>query len=374
MIYTDWANNEYRTKNKAFGGVSYYRIAKPAQYLKEWYDIDIVGPDMKDKFGSTVEEMWTKVFLTYDLVWTKQIDNAQAAAALLFFADYFKKPVVLDIDDNYFEVKPDQPGYQYYYPGSQKRAIFSSTISLVDALAVSTMPLGEYYKNHIKKVHNIDKEIFVLPNCNDIKDFPKPKKRKQTEKITIGYMGSITHNADLKLVMPIIDKLLTEFPNLFFEVLGSVNSQSAGEVFEDLNEKNLDRIILKAGTPSWDGYPELIAKQEWDIGIAPLVDDDFTRGKSHIKWMEYAMYKIPCVASKVYPYFQPIDGVDVINGSNGLVADNLQDWYLKLKNLIVNPALRQEMGDTAYEYVKNNWQYSQHAHKWKEAIDKILKK
>ena len=41
MIFTEWATNEYRKEHNAFGGVGYYRIVKPAQYLEKYFDVDV---------------------------------------------------------------------------------------------------------------------------------------------------------------------------------------------------------------------------------------------------------------------------------------------------------------------------------------------
>jgi hypothetical protein len=100
FIWTEWSSNEYRKKNNAYGGIGYYRIIKPAQYLKQWYDIDIKGRDIAD-LGETGEDVWKHVFETYDLVFTKHTDNAQAANAMLALADNYKKPIIVDMDDNY---------------------------------------------------------------------------------------------------------------------------------------------------------------------------------------------------------------------------------------------------------------------------------
>lgn len=357
MLNTDWATNEERRKNNLYGGVGYYRIYKPAEQLrKAGHDVKVYGADFQT-LGKTDEEVWTKAFEN-DLIITKPIDEPRAASALMACRDYFGKKVLVDLDDNYFEVKPDQPGYKYYHPGSQKRSMFASFLSLADGLICSTEPLKEYYKKFLKDTYGIDMPIFTLPNFNDINDFKFRKARKK-KNIVIGYAGSVTHNKDLALVLPIIRKLMKKYPTLEFEVLGAVAKNQALDIFKNFEDELLDRVFMKGGTQTWKGYPELLAKQSWDIAIAPLVDDDFNRGKSHIKWMEYAMYKIPCVASKVYPYYKDIDGIKTIqNGKTGFLARSRKDWEIMLTNLIENKYLREEIGNNAYKYVKENWQHN----------------
>lgn len=95
----------------------------------------------------------------------------------------------------------------------------------------------------------------------------------------------------------------------------------------------------------------------WDIGIAPLTNSKFNQSKSHIKWMEYSMYEIPTVASKVYPYSKDILGIKTIeDGVTGILCEN-GEWEKKLSMLIEDEELRRKIGKQAKEYVAKNWQY-----------------
>lgn len=361
---TDWSSNEYRTKNNLYGGVGYYRIVKPYQELAKKYKdvvVDIYNKELSDLArGKSPELFWEEFVTKYDIIITKAIDNGKAAAALKFFCDRLGKKLVIDLDDNYFEVMPDQPAYKYYYPGSEKRCLFSAYLSVADAVITSTEPLTKYYKNYIKKVFNQDTPVYTFSNYNDIKDW-NFKSSKNKNKIVIGWAGSTTHDNDLELVMPTINRLMNEYPNLYLELMGGITPETAPKVLQYFIEgENHKRVNIKGGTQAWDGYPELMSKQKWDIGIAPLLNTEFNRGKSHIKWLEYAMYKIPCVASKTYPY------AENIKDGTGLLAIDGLDFYKKLKELINNEELRKQIGNNAYNYVKDNLQ-------WEDNIDELYK-
>lgn len=373
FIYTDWAASEARKAAKGYGGVTYYRILKPAWELEKLgFDVTIVGQDLTDKFGQTPEQIWPTVFSEFDAVIVKQMDNPQAASPFFYFAEKYGKPVIIDLDDNYFAVKPDQPAWEHYRPGSQKRAILAATLSLASGLFVSTQPLKEAYEKFLKEVYGMDKPIFVLPNCNDIQDWPKPVK-KEKERIVIGYAGSITHSADLKMVLPSLLSIMRKNPRVHVEILGAVYQKDLDLMLQGLPGKIAGRFHAKSGTHSWAGYPELLCSQNWDIGICPLVDDEFTRGKSHIKFMEYTMAGFPVVASPVYPYIEPIQGVYPIeDGKTGLFARGVDEWEMVLSRLIAEPDAGHDLARAAYEAVKNNWQYADHAHKWAAAIHDVI--
>jgi glycosyltransferase involved in cell wall biosynthesis len=361
-IYTEWATNEWRKANNAYGGVGYYRVVKPAQYYSKYYQVDVAG-DLS-MFGKTDAERWKNIFNQYDIVYPRHCDNHHATSAMLAFGSYYGKKVIMDLDDNYLAIKKDNPAYEVYKPGSEKMISTSVGIELCDAITVSTEPLKKAYRH-------LNKNIFVLPNCNDYRDWIGRNKKWDDGKIRIGYSGSITHDSDMAIVLPIIKELLGKYPNLQFEVLGAVKDKASFlKNFEGVE----DRIKILYGTQGWEGYPQIIKATGWNIGLAPLVDDKFTICKSHIKWMEYAMCDIPCVASKTYPYYKKIQGTNtIIDGQTGLIANNQKEWRDKLTSLIESESLRKKIYINAQNYIKNNWQWESQADKWRDAFEAILK-
>lgn len=375
MVGTDWSTNNYRRINNAPGGISQYRLINPMRALEKYYDITYWGSDFsKGAKGKTDEEFYAEFFSKYDLIISKITDNPGAASSFAFCAQHFGVPLIVDIDDNIWEVKEDQPGHVAYHKGSQKLAIASTFVSFADTVFCSTEPLAQYVRTRMREVQKIEKDTVVLPNCIDPRDFMFTPVSRNPTKIVIGWQGSTTHHEDLKVAMPAIGKLLKEYPNLYLELLGGVENEKIPDLFSELDESVLNRVSTIGGVPAYDTFPYHLSQQKWDIGIAPLTDDLFNHAKSHIKWMEYAMFSIPCVASYVYPYYKPIQGTDtIVDNKTGFTATP-NEWYEKLKTLIDSPELRRTIGNQAKEYVTENWTQDKHAYKWKEAIDRILLK
>jgi len=373
LISTDWSQNTYRTINNKPGAISQYRLIYPMRYLEEYYDIDYVGPDFADKVaGKDKGAAFHRFFSDYDMVISKITDNPTAASDIRFMTRYLGVVLVVDIDDNIWELKPDQPGYEIYNKGGARLGFASTYVSNADAVFSSTKPLADYISNRMKEAHGEDKPVYVLPNCVDTNDYQFQKAKLDPNKIVIGWQGSTTHHEDLRIAMPAIGKLMQEYPNLYLELMGGVSDEMVGDLFKDMPEELLERVRTIGGGPAFDTFPHLLSEQAWDIAIAPITDHAFNHAKSHIKWMEYAMYSIPCVASKVYPYYMPIQGTDtIVDGTTGLIADE-KEWYDKLKLLIDNKNLREEIGINANMYVSKHWHIKEHVKKWKEAIDMLL--
>jgi len=365
MIYTEWAANEYRKKNDLYGGVGYYRIAKPGQYLRQFYDVDVMGKKLLD-YGEKAIDMWLKIYHNYDIVISKHIDDATTASTMIGMSRHVGVPVILDLDDNFLSIREDNPATAEYDVGKGRRYTVLALLGLADGLFVSTEPLKEAYAH-------INPRIDVLPNCNDVDDWKFMRAERDPKKVVIGYAGSITHDMDLALVIPALNEILKEYPDVEFQMLGAMHEETFRMFCEKLPDAREGQVKMRLGTPAWDGYPRLLSDMAWDIGIAPLLADDFTKCKSHIKWMEYAMYKIPTVVSGGFPYSEPIQGTQtVVDGKTGIVVNSNADWYNRLEELILDKGKREQIGQQAYDAVKNDWQWVSHAHKWKEAIDFYL--
>lgn len=367
FIYSDWDSNEFRRKNDLYGGIGYYRVFKPAEVLKEWFDIEIIGADFQH--WGTSDEKYNRLGKNYDLIISKHFRTGLDASNALGTAQYFKKNLIIDIDDNYTALRPDNPAFKDYEYGNGPGEFMGASISLANGLLVSTVPLKKVYKS-------LNKKIDVLPNCNDIADWPKPKVWDDG-KVRIGFAGGQGHMADLELILEPLSYILAENKNVILEIVGAVWPKEAMVMVNKMNDyckKNIaDQVRIAGGTLAWKGYPEMLASFGWDIVLAPLVNEPFNVCKSHIRWMEASMIQAAVVASPVYPYMEKIQGLDtIVDEKTGLLAKNSEDWYNFLGGLIKHPEARKDLSNNAYNYIKENWQYKHHAEKWRKAINKYL--
>lgn len=354
--FNDYLYNEKRKKNNLFGGVGYYRQIKPSECIKD-HEVKVVGKELLH-FGNSLEEQWTNIFTEYDAFWTSYFSSPEAGVAVIYHAQKFGKKFILDIDDNYFDIEKTNPTYEKFKPGTKDRAFLSTILSFADAITVSTQPLKEKIAEHIKTVHGIEKDIYVIPNMNDVSDWNYTLPNKDKNKVVIGYTGSSSHLNDLQMVLPYIREVMAKHKHVHFEIMGITGMEEFKKMLRKakFTEEMAKRIAIVGTAETWNDYTRHLLSQPWDIGIAPLVDNAFNRCKSHIKFMEYSMMKIPVVASRVYPYLMDINGEEVItDGETGFLCTN--DWVKVLEKLVLDKELRGKVGLAGYEHVKNNWQY-----------------
>jgi glycosyltransferase involved in cell wall biosynthesis len=105
---------------------------------------------------------------------------------------------------------------------------------------------------------------------------------------------------------------------------------------------------LPVDLQAWDEATETLKIGEFDIGIMPLADGPWERGKCGFKLVQYMACGVPVVASPV--------GVNpriVESGVHGFLATSAQQWVQALTDLVHNAALRARMGVEGRRRVEN---------------------
>lgn len=255
-------------------------------------------------------------------------------------AKYFHKPVIFDIDDLVID-KEYTNMIPYVQTMSEKeRGVYDDgvermrkTLKSCDCAITTTTALAKELNNYVGDVYvnrNTASEKMLRYSERAFKTVIRDK-----DKVVLGYFsGSITHNDDFKLILPIVVKLMKDYPDVFLKIVGELDIPE-----ELIPYKN--RILISPFV-EWKELPNLIASV--DINLAPLESTLFNEAKSENKWMEAALVRVPTIASKVGAFEEMIeDGVD------GVLCSDLQEWEESLVQLIENKEYREKIGKTAYE-------------------------
>ncbi|MCA0444684.1 MAG: glycosyltransferase family 4 protein [Bacteroidetes bacterium] len=118
---------------------------------------------------------------------------------------------------------------------------------------------------------------------------------------------------------------------------------------------NFELVIISGEYPSyllpkfrfiqWDPVAEDEFLRSIDVGIMPLADDEWSKGKCAFKLLQYMAYSKPVIASDVGENTSA-----VIQGQSGYLANSPEEWGNALRNLITNPDLRIKMGKAGFEH------------------------
>ena len=181
--------------------------------------------------------------------------------------------------------------------------------------------------------------ITVIPTPVDTDHFrPKPRPCESDE-VVIGWIGSNTTAQYLRMVEPALQELTRRYPRVELRIIGG-SYQPAG----------VERVTLRR----WGLESELRELHGCDIGIMPMPDNDWTRGKCGFKGLFYMSVGLPAVCSPV-----GLTTDFIRDGENGYLASTTEEWVEKLSRLIENPALRHEIGQAGRDTVEET--YSIHA-------------
>jgi glycosyltransferase involved in cell wall biosynthesis len=264
------------------------------------------------------------------------------------------KRVIYDMDDDFWQVAKDNPSVNV---SNALKDQYEGMIRVADAIITPSPVLAKKFKKHFKK------PIFICPNGVDQAVYvPRPR---ESDELTIGYMGAASHWRDLRIIGEVVSKL-AEKHNFTFKLYGLVGESleaamyAYNRVLRDNTqpEKNnyyrsaLDFYAQLKNIRMWhipfmppELHPTVLGKCDFDIGIAPLEDTEFNRGKSCIKFYEYAAVGTVTLASKVEPYTQEV---------NYLAKNTFKDWYNKLEKLIVDKEFREKLLKEQQDWVFKN--------------------
>lgn len=280
------------------------------------------------------------------------VHTAAGLTTMQGIRECFRKPVVVEIDDNVLSVPTYNQASGCYAPDNTIRKVAVQQIKEADALVVSTPYLKEIYSE-------FNDNIYVIPNSIDFETWGKAQMGNNKGKITIGWMGGGTHEADLAIIIPAIKHLTEKYKDVEFSFLHGASHEI----------RQMKNVKVNAKFERIDKYHKYVAKAGFDIGMAPLVDNAFNRGKSNLRWLEYSALGIPTVASNVGHFAETIT-----HGATGLLSETPEDFTYNLESLIINKKLRKDIGNAAKKEVFTNWNIDRTSKRYGEVLQEIYAK
>lgn len=163
------------------------------------------------------------------------------------------------------------------------------------------------------------------------------------EHFKVGYMGSKGHSRDIEPLIPHITELLKNNEEVHFEFFGTILPPKI------LLEKFPKRIRHHCPEKNYYDFLRKLSTLNWNLAIAPLIDDDWNRCKAPTKFIEYTMSQIPVVASDMEVY----RSIDQGTGSIKFVEDD--DWYKALNDCIQNPNERDILRENALKLCQEEY-------------------
>jgi glycosyltransferase involved in cell wall biosynthesis len=290
-------------------------------FYKKGFYFKKIGVLVKSLFLRTLDVIRANSF---DLIFVQR-------EALMLGTSFFERllakktpPLVFDFDDAIWF--PNKEGGNKALSFLKKPAKTKEIVSIANFVIAGNKYLATYAEQFCDKV-------VVIPTTIDLSYHHSSE--HQTDSICIGWTGSFSTLPYFELLLPVLSLLKKEFPKLEFKVI--------------VDEKKY-YPELKTHTTKWNKQTEIEELNSISIGIMPLPNNEWTKGKCGFKGLQYMALKKPCVMSPIGVNTEIIEC-----GKNGFLAQTDEEWYNYLKMLIEDTKLQKELGEKGYQTIQERY-------------------
>lgn len=250
--------------------------------------------------------------------------------------------IIFDFDD---AIMYRSSNYSNHYSWMRMKK-FRNMMKRVDGVIAG----NTYLKNEASKFISPE-NIFIIPTIVDMQEYSIKDYNVANKDFIIGWIGTSGNLHYLKSITPALEKLNKKYKNIKLKIVC--------DSFFDLD--NIE-VIKKIWRPE-DVEEDL---KSFDVGVMPIADDLWTRGKCGLKVVQYLAAGVPAVVSPV-----GLNRDLAIPGKTGLWADDIDDWADKISELVDHPDERMKMGIAGRKLVENKFSLQIQAPRYLAILRKI---
>jgi len=176
-------------------------------------------------------------------------------------------------------------------------------------------------------------------------DLFAPPPRPLAPPFAIGWVGSHSTSQYLRLITQAIIKVTKQI-KVNVQIIG-------GQIREEF--ANLDPEVCQIRQREWKLENEIEEFQRLDVGLYPLMDDDWAKGKCGFKAIQYMAAGVPCIASPVGTNREVIE-----DGRNGLFAESPAEWEGAMIRLLTDLPFREKVIEEGFRTVRERYSMAVH--------------
>lgn len=294
-------------------------------------------------------------------VWTRLKDLRRARRmdvvfiqreALLLGSSFFEKrfyrsgaKVIFDFDDSIWllDTSPGNKTWGWLKNPNKTKINIANAHTVIAGNAY----LAGYARQFNEKVE-------IIPTTIDTGFHTPMPELRHGHKVAIGWSGSISTIKHFEYALPFLRELKKKYGDaIIIKVIG------------DANYRNDELQVMSKG---WSAATEVKDLNTFDIGIMPLPDDEWAKGKCGLKGLSYMACGVPTVMSPV--------GVnkDIIeHGVNGYLAGTTEEWVNCLSKLIDNRLLREQLGNAGRDTVLQHYSVEANKQRYLDVLEALNK-
>jgi glycosyltransferase involved in cell wall biosynthesis len=236
----------------------------------------------------------------------------------------WKKPVIYDFDDAIW--LRDETGESRLVSAIKWKRKVGTICSWAAVTNAGNSFLADYSRSHSGNPS-------VIPTVVDTTNHHK-RRRPLGKSLIIGWTGSHSTLPFLEPVIPVLRGLCDKYA-FEFRIIANRDPGYPDEFIKFV---------------PWNKDNEIADLEEFHIGLMPLPDTEWSKGKCGFKAIQYLSLEIPAVVSPV-----GVNTEVVHHGIHGFCARTTEEWYDFLERLITSPDLRKEMGSRGRAHIVENY-------------------
>ncbi|GAB4126549.1 MAG: glycosyltransferase family 4 protein [Raineya sp.] len=240
-----------------------------------------------------------------------------------FICKIFRKKMIFDFDDAIWLPNTSE---QNKIVASLK---FHQKTKYLCKWAYKVSAGNSFLANYAKKYN---KSVFINPTTIDTENWHNPTliHKVENQKPVVGWTGTHSTIAYLSMLLPILQKV----------------AEKQDFTFLIISDKNPNWQLDNLQFIAWNKTTEIQDLAQIDVGLMPLADDEWAKGKCGFKALQY-------MAMEIVPLVSPV-GVNteiVQDGINGFLCKQAEDWEKSLELLLQDAEKRKMLGKKARQSV-----------------------
>lgn len=257
------------------------------------------------------------------------------------------KKTFFDIDD--------APGGVSLNTKAEKRAI--KMIEISSAVVVGSHKLLGFAKK-------FNERTFILPTPINLNYYQQKRNNENLNYITIGWIGNgINYKNDLLVLIAPLEELGEKY-NIKVVIIGALEQK---EIYQNFG-KIKNTVVEIIDSIDWaDPVAVPSAISNFDIGVYPLLNNEYNQYKCGFKALEYMAMEIPVLASPVGE-----NKFIIKNGKDGFLVSDKHEWGKKITCLIENKDARKKMGRQGREKIEENYSTKIYTEKLRKIFKEIM--
>ena len=233
---------------------------------------------------------------------------------------HYRPKLIFDFDDAimYSPSRPQSDNTSHY-------RLFARTAKMMDVMIAG----NEYLADHARRYCG---RVLVLPTGLDVSAYQVCRPDKAPDTIRLVWIGSQSTLKYLAQLKPVFEHIGKRRRDVVLRIIA--------DAFFDLEHMPVERC-------RWSLTTQALDLAACDIGLAPLPDNRFTRGKCGFKVLQYFAAGLPVVASPV-----GVNATFVNDSKAGLLASTSDEWIAAIEHMICDIDIYRQRGQNGRQYVK----------------------